>query len=329
MIRSSLDNPKTYHSFDESDVYDYLSKFSKHFEKGFHEAHSLSLPTQPSNYKNFLIASSGKDKHLAGFANSLTPFFLNLPFSISTGFRLPSFTNKDTFVLVLASSPAISEIESITAEADSKNIFTTCLTPLGYSLEPKNSIHIQYQNPAHSLGFLLGLFFRFNPDFAKTQTPEKIFSLLEKTVEKLSKETAEKQNPAKLLAQKHSQKAILLISSGHLVGVAEYISGLITNWSSTFSTYFSFPESKYFLEKSLTHPTKVLSEYQVLMLDSELYPNNIKHELNNAKQLLAKKRINYTQLMADNHDWLEQIIESVVFLSFFSYYLSITNKVKL
>jgi hypothetical protein len=145
----------------------------------------------------------------------------------------------------------------------------------------------------------------------------------------LDKDVDQKNNPAKTLSQKHSQKAVLVFSSGHLSGVANFISGLIISQAKTFSTSWHFPEVKHFSESLLTYPVKALNEYQVLLLNSELFPNNIKSEIQDFKQLLAKKRINYTEIKPDSVDWFEQIAESVVFLSYFSYYLSITNKVKI
>ena len=323
----NLDNPKTYHQYDLSESYDVLPKFSRHFEKGISDAQSIFLNYTPTEYTDFNILTTGQDKHLAEIIHSFSPFFLNINLHISTGFRLPNHTTHNSLILVLASTANQSEIKSVTSEIESKKYRAVFLTHPSYQQESQSELN--YQSHAHTIGFIFGLLARFNPQFSKTIAFDKIFTLTESTGHKLTKDVDQKNNPAKSLSQKHSQKAVLLFSSGHLSGVASYISGLIIKQSKTFSTSWSFPEVKHFSESLLTYPVKALSEYQVLLLNSELFPNNIKSEIADFKQLLAKKRINYTEIKPDSTDWFEQIAESVVFLSYFSYYLSITNKVKI
>ncbi len=322
----NLDNLKTYHSYDKSENYEVLTKSPRHFEKGFTDAQNVFLPLSPQEYTDFNIITTGADKHLAEFAISLNPFFLNINFHVSTGFRLPVHTNTNSLLLVISSIPNQSEIKSVILEIQTKKYNPLYLTHSSYQTE--SAIDLSFQSNFHTMGFLFGLLTRFNSQFSKTISFDKVFFSLENTSEKLKRDINQKNNPAKSLSQKHSQKAVLLFSSGHLSGVGKFISGLITRQSKAFSGFWEFPEVKHFAENLFTYPTKVLSDYQVLLLNSDLFPNNIKSDISDFKQLLNQKRINYTEIKPDTVDWFEQIVESVVFLSYFSYYLSITNKVK-
>lgn len=323
----NLDNPKTYHTYDLSESYEVLAKAPRHFEKGFADAQNIFLANSPQEYTDFNIVTSGTDKHVAEFIYSLSPFFLNISLHVSTGYRLPVHSSVGSLFLVIASSPNISEIKSAVLEIETKKYNAIYLTHSSY--ETESLPELGYQSSFHTVGFILGLLSRFNPQFSKTISFEKVFSLIEKTAQKLSKDIDQKDNPVKSLAQKHSQKAVLIFSSGHLSGVGKFIVGQIINQSKTFSGYWEFPEVKYFAEPLFTYPVKALGEYQVLLLNSDLFPNNIKSDITDFKQLLNQKRINYTEIKPDTIDWFEQIAESVVFLSYFSYYLSITNKVKI
>lgn len=308
----NLDNLKTYHQYDQSETYEQIIKFPRHFEKGYYDAQSTTLEHVTADYTDFNILTTGKDLCLANFARSLAPFFLKVPLTINTTARLPLHAKNDSFFLLLSSDPNLIETKSITLELEAKK--------LPYC-------NLEYQSLAHTLGFLFGIVSRFDVVASKNIDFPKLSSLVEETVSKLTKDVSTKNNPAKILASKHSQKAILYFSAGHLTGVSSYASGLTTRFSKSFSDYWEFPEAKYISESIFTYPTKVLTDYQVILISSDLFPNNIKSELQDFKNLLAQKRINYTEIKPDSHDWFEQIVESVAFFTFFSYYVSINNKV--
>lgn len=311
MSRINLDNPKTYHQNDTTDIYDQISKFGRHFEKGFHESQVNQLPVDLQNITSFIICTDGSSRHIADFCLSLNPFFLKVPFEISTNFRLPTFANKNSLIFIFSEKPHSSEIISVKKEADNKDFLY---------------INPEYQSTGHTLGFLFGLLTRLNPDFSKTINTEEIFLNIEKTISRLNKDINEPQNPAKQLAQKHSQKAVLLLGSGHLQGVTAFGSGIVRLWAKTFSSHFFLPEVEDVLADLLTHPSKVLNEYQFLILNSDLYSTPIQSQVENAKKILSQKRVNFTLLKPDSNDWFNQIFESLVFLLYFSYYLSIVNK---
>lgn len=307
-----LDNLKTYHQYDQSETYQQLSKFSRHFENGLTDGQSFTLPKNPKEYKDIVIVTSGKDSHIASFSHSLSPFFLTINLSISTGARLPSYANSNSLIICISGDGSTSETKSTDLEIQAKGI---------------ESVNIANQSSAYTFGFLFGLISRFDSTHGSTKSFNNIFSICEQTINKIQKEIGQKNNPAKIIASKHTQKAILFFSAGHLSGVSQYASGQVVRQAKTFSQFWDISESKYYIESLFTYPTKVLSEYQVLLLNSDLYPNNIKADVDNLKNIFAQKRINYTEIKPDSHDWFEQIVESVAFFSFFSYYLSITNKV--
>jgi len=313
--RINLDNIKTFHQHDQADLYESLAKFGRHFEKGFHESQVNPLPRDIDKITSLIICTDGHTRHLADFCLSLTPFFLHIPFEISTNFRLPGYANENTLVLLLSDQNNSEELISINKEIEIKK------TPIVSLQTPE-----KYQNLPHALGFLFGFLTRFNPSFSKNLNTEEIFLTVEKTVAKLERDLPEPQNPAKQLAQKHSQKALFVISSGHLAGIGHYFSGLTARWAKTYSASYHLPEANGFLESLFTHPTKVLNEYQFLILNSDLYPRPIQDQITQAKEILSKKRINFSILKPDSSDWFTQIFESLVFFSFFSYYLSIVNK---
>lgn len=308
----NLDNPKTYHQYDQSEAYQNLNKFPRHFENGCNDATNTVLQKHPSVYTDLNIITSGLDQHLASFSKSLTPFFLKVPLTISTASRLPPHLNPNSLLLHLYTDRSNPEIKSTDLEAEAKKT---------------ESIHLENQSLGYTLGYLFGLLARFDTSQNKAHDFNKIFSVVEETVNKLQKDITRKSNPAKQIAERHSQKAVLFFSAGHLTGVSEFASGQVIRQSKTFSQHYIFPEVKHFAENLFTYPAKVLSEYQVMLINSDLYPNNTKNEIQDFKHLLSQKRINFTEIKPDRQEWFEQIVETVVFLSYFSYYLSITNKV--
>ncbi len=317
MSRINLDNLKTFHEYDQSDNYDYLLKFSRFFEKGYKESQINQLPIDPNKITSLIVCTDGHGRYLADFLPSITPFFISTPLEICTSYRLPTYANDSSLCLLLFQDHNTEEAKSIQNEIDSKSI------PYLSAISLENR-----QNIPYILGFMFGFFCRLNPSFTKTINTDNLFLSLEKNISKNTREIQTTQNPSKILAAKHSQKAIFFLSSGHLYGSACLGFGLVTRWAKTLSFSLSLPEANHYLSDLLTFPSKVLAEYQFIILDSDLYSQATKKQIEAARKTLSDRRISYTLIKADTQDWFEQIYESVVFLSFFSYYLSITNKVK-
>ncbi len=330
MSKVKLDLPKTYHELDPDDYYSELIKFGKHFEKGYHESQFHNLPSSADKSQNIIIATNGETKHLALFLHSLVPFFVKIPLEISTGFRLPVYANENSFVIFLSSNENSEEVLSALQESVLKKCPHLLISPPGKlqnENEKSNYLSITFQNQQFTLGYLTGLLARLNSVGELKINIEEITTQIEKTLSKLTKDIPEDQNSAKLLAQKHAQKATLVLSYGHLQGIGEYLSSLLVGSSGVFSNSYAFPEINSFLKNLFRYPEDLSDKYQVIILSSDLYPQIIQTKIENARDILAKSRIRFSLIKPESNDWFGQIFESLVFFTFFSYYLGIVNKV--
>lgn len=329
MSKVKLDLPKTYHELDPSDLYSDYIKFGRFFEKGYHESQFHNLPSDLKNIKNIIISTNGNSKHVALFLHSLTPFFAKLPIEICTSFRLPLYTNEETFIIFVSESESSKEVVSAIQESLVKKSPHILVSPSGElqrEIEKNQGLHITSQGTAFIVGYLTGILARLNHVHDTLLNPQEISAQIEKIIAKLTKDAPEEQNPAKLLAQKHAQKANLIISYGHLQGVGEYLSSLLIVSSGAFSSSYTFPEVNNYLKNLFRFPVDLADKYQVIILGSDLYPQIIQKEIETAKEILGKSRIRFSLLKPESSDWFGQIFESLVFFTFFSYYLSIVNK---
>lgn len=336
-----LDNSKLYKQIDENDLYSSLTKIGRQFESGWAASQFVNLGFDSSEIKNIVFTGMGGSNLAAYISQSLAPFLLTLPFEIVSGYRLPSYSNKNTLVILSSYSGNTEEVLSCTQDATMRGCKTIVITTGGklQSLATKESISMilleEKFNPSRSpragiglsLGAVLSLLIRLNPASQKYFDQKEIVRTIERVFDmvNINKDTSE--NPAKSLATKHKGQGIIFFSANHLVGVGKASANYVNESAKTISTNFVFPDLNHHLLEGFTYPVGLKDQINILILNSALYPEVIQKRISLTRDILLQQKYKVTIIKPETTDAVHQVFESLVFLIMFSYYLSIINKV--
>ncbi|KKS92707.1 MAG: Bifunctional phosphoglucose/phosphomannose isomerase [Candidatus Collierbacteria bacterium GW2011_GWC2_43_12] len=336
-----LDNLKIYKQLDEQDLYGSLTKLGRQIESGWTSAEFVSLNFDPEKIRNIVFAGMGGSNLAAHTALALSPLLLRVPFEIVANYRLPSYSDKNTLVILSSYSGNTEEILSCAQDATMRGCPSVVITTGGQlqTTVNKNKLPLilldQKFNPSHtpragiglSLGAVLGLLIRLNPSSQKYFDLKEIIRTVERVFDMVNihKETSE--NPAKSLAAKHKGSGIILFSANHLTGVGKTIANYLNESAKTMSHSFVFPDLNHHLLEGFTFPAGLRDQTNIIILNSSLYPEVIQKRIHITKDILTQQKYKVTILNPETTDITNQVFESLVFLIMFSYYLSISNKV--
>lgn len=336
-----LDNPKTYQQLDEQDLYGSYAKFGRQFDSGWTAAQFVSLGFETDQIKNIVFSGMGAS-NLAGYlAHSLTPFLLAVPFEVIDNYRLPSYADKNTLVILSSYSGDTQEVLSCAQDARMRGCPTVIITAGGNLLNMANSENIplilleKKLNPSFapraglglSLGAVISLLLRFSPTAQKYFNQKEIVHTIERVFDMVSQGKVAPENPAKSLALKHKGLGVLLFSANHLSAVGRASANFINESSKTMSVSFDFPDLNHHLLEGFTFPLGLKDQFNLLILNSSLYPEIIQKRVLLTRDILLRQKYHVTVIKPETLDPVCQVFESLVFLIMFSYYLSIVNKV--
>lgn len=336
-----LDNPKTYSQTDEQDLYGSLSKLGHQIESGWTAAQFVSLDFDTSKIKNVVFAGMGGSNLSAYLAHSLAPFLLTLPFEIVANYRLPSYTDKSTLVILSSYSGNTEEILSCAQDASMRSCRTVVITTGGQlkTLAEKDHFPVilldDKFNPSHSpragvglsLGALLGLLIRLNPLSKKYFDQKEIIRTVERVLDMVNRYKEVTDNPAKTLAVKHKGRGVLYFAANHLSGVGKAGINYLNESSKTFGANFVLPDLNHHFLEGFSFPVELKDQVNIIILNSNLYPEIIQKRIALTRDILLRQKYLVTVIKPETMDAVGQVFESLVFLIMFSYYLSIVNKV--
>ena len=340
MFKPALDSSHVYNTFDKRDIYSSISKLSLQFESGWHEAHFINLGFEPDKIRSIVYAGMGGSNLSGKIIHSLSPFLLSLPFEVVANYRLPAYTSKNTLVIISSYSGVTQEALSCALDAKQKHAKIICITT-GNQLEKLakenhwpcikldqalNTSKIPRVGLFLSLGASLGLIERLSQGSLQID-PKQLSALISKTIDGLKRDVDLDSNPAKSLAEKNKSQGLVIIGANHLFGVADTVKNLINETSKTFSVSLSLPDMNHHFLDGLTYPESLKDSVSFLIINSNLYPQVIQRRIDRVKEILLKQRYHLTIIKPESEGPAEQIVESLVFFVFFSYYLSMVNHV--
>lgn len=340
MLKSALDNSRVFEELDKRDLYSSITKISLQFESGWHEGHFLNLDFEPDKIRHIVFAGMGGSNLAGKIIHSLSPFLLTVPFEVVSNYRLPSYVGKNTLVIISSYSGNTQETLSCGQDAKNRNAKIVCISSGGQlekvaknyhwpliKLDPAlNASKIPRLGLFLSLGASLGLIERFSPN-PPIIKPKEIATLIAKTLDTIGKNIPQKDNSAKLMAEKIKQQGIIIISANHLDGVAASAKNLFNETSKNFSINLSIPDLNHHFLDGLIFPEKLRDDISFIILNSGLYPQIIHRRIDLIKEILLKQKYKVTVIKPESITPIEQAVESLVFFTLLSYYLSMVNRV--
>ena len=339
MLTSYLDNSKYYQKFDTHFAYASIEKISQQFEVGWHEASFTPLSSDISKYKSICFCGMGGSVLPAKIFLSLSPYICTLPITIVSNYRLPTFVNKNTLIVLISYSGNTEETLSCAYDCRERKIPAVVITT-GGQLEQISKEQswpvIKLDNglnpsslPRFGIGLTLGAVFGLVARLPgmPQYNPRTIIQTIERAVDLNNQNRPTVDNVAKQLALKYVQHSVIFFSANHLTGIGEAVKNFFNESAKTFSTSFEIPDLNHHLLEGLQFPNNLKDYTKFVLLDSGLYPGLIQKRFEITKEILSKQRYQVSVVRPEATSPINQAFESLAFFILVSYYLSIVNKV--
>lgn len=330
---SALNLDKKYKS-----VLDTIRMYPDQVKQAWDEINSMDFPHDFQHIDKVAVCGMGGSALGARIVDSFLINRIRIPIEIFNQYHIPNYSDDKTLIISYSYSGNTEEAVSALNEAILKETKIFVITNGGklediknkyklpsYVIDPEYNPSGQPRNAiGYSVGSILGLFSKLN--FAHISQDELESSLFNmKNVFRDNDESVDvKENLARSVATKLKDKAVVIVASEHLVGVAHTIKNQFNESAKTFSALFTLPELNHHLMEGLVNPKDLKLNTHFLFLNSNLYSDRVKKRYPLTADVVEKNGYQFTTYSPRSDTKLSQVMELLTFGSLVVYYLSKT-----
>ncbi len=334
-----LDDLAQIAKLDKGNILGSIERLPEQIDESWNEIKNLELPKEYANATNIIVSGMGGSGLGARMVKHIHFSHLSVPFNIVNGYFLPNYVNKNTLVILSSYSGNTEETISAAHNAIKKRAMVIGICTGGklyeilskesipvYKIDPKNNPSGQ---PRMGLGYSLTSILAILAKIGMiTQTEERIERYIE-TTEKFVKEFGVRkhtnENVAKKIAEKFSAKAVVLMSSEHLIGVTHAFKNQLNENSKTFSTRFTISESNHHLMEGLRYPARGKDVLHFLFLESKNYYERVLKRYAITQDIVKQNGYGFDVYKTQSPDRNEEVFEILVLGSYVSFYMAILH----
>jgi glucose/mannose-6-phosphate isomerase len=316
-------------------VKDTIQKYPDQLKQSWEEVRGIHLPTEYKSVQNIVYCGMGGSALGARMVDSLFRDRLNIPLQIVNDYRIPSYVDDKTLVIVASYSGTTEETLASLEDATRKRAKIFGIASGGplaeklesanlpcYIFDPKNNPSKQ---PRMSLGYFVGTFIAILTSLGFVELKDDeiygAISVMQEAVKHYMNET-DAENTAYNLAQTLNGKLPVLVASEHLVGVAHAVKNQFNESAKTFATLFELPELNHHLMEGLAHPKENKDLLHFVFINSHLYSPKIQKRYPLTQEVVGKNEIQHSMFSPTATDKLAQVFETLVFGSCVVYYVT-------
>jgi len=314
-----------------------LLAFGNYLKNAKEMAEDFALPSYFINCSRIVFIGMGASGIVGKIIKNLASDS-KMPIEVVSDYKLPSFVDKNTFVIALTHSGNTEETLSGFVDGYQKGAKLMAISTGGKiaSLCRKFSApFIEYQldtEPKLAIGYLLMIPFIILSKLGvvefSSQSFEDSLILLSKQTEKLKPDCHSATNPAKDLALRMHGRLVQIIGSANISSFAERFSQAINEDAKNYANFAIIPEINHNLIAGLEHPKDKISDLYFLSLESKFSSAEIKKRENITSAILDRKRIDHLRVsFSEAINPLSEAILAINFIGFSTLYLAVTNKV--
>ena len=336
-----LDNQSEIEKIDTGKIVASIRLLPDQMEQAWEEIKAFDIPKACNSVHNVVVAGMGGSALGGRIVDSLLEDRVRVPIEVFTQYSLPNYVNSNSLVLVTTYSGNTEEALSMAKQAHAKKAKVVGITTGGklqelldregnpvYVFDPKANPSGQ---PRMGLGYSIAATLAVLSKCGLIHITDDDFYDLVVTVRKFVKECdvdiPTKDNLAKMLAERLHQKAAVLVSSSHLVGVTHAFKNQLNENSKNFSLMFDLPELNHHLLEGLKYPAKLHGVLHFLFFESDLYSDRIKKRYDLTAEIVKKNGHETSAIKPRSEKKLPQIFEILTLGSFASFYLALLNDV--
>lgn len=325
----NLDKIKKY---DVSDAYGSTKNLPNQILQVMEDVEKIKFPNTYRGSDLIAMSGMGGSIYAAYVARSLYGENMTKPIVMVNGYRIPSYTLRDTFFMSISYSGNTEETVGATMAAIKDNDATTAVTGGGRIAQ------IMEENKLP--------FYHFEPTFNQCNAPRiglgyTIFGpimilaalgYLNLDKNELTKAVEYIQNNDEYIQEKAYSDALSLhdsipvfISTNHLSGAVHIVRNQINETAKTLSSFQLIPELNHHMLEGLDNP----KDNKIKCI---VYHSNMSHERNAkrlkiTKDVFDKLKVPYFQVSFDVKNKQEEFLSYLIYGSYLSFFLGIENGV--
>lgn len=337
-----LNNKNKIDELDSGRLVDSLAHLPDQIKSVWAEAIKIKLPLSYSKINKVVVFGMGGSNLGAAMVASIFKEDLKAPLIIEAGYEVPGFIDNNSLCIlssysgnteeVLLVFSALKEkkakILAIGAETENSSLMDLARKEKFPGLFFDHSLNFSNQ-PRAGLGYsFFGLLAILCVAKILKINSTEIKNLII-TIKKINKNFSldKKNNPAKNLAKKLSDKGVVLAGGEFLEGNLHVLRNQFNENSKNFSAYLVLPDMNHHALEGLSFPEKIKKDLIFLVINSSLYSSRVKKRLELTKKIIKKNKITLVEYSLKSRKKLEQAVEMISFGSWLSFYLGILNGV--
>lgn len=338
-----LDNFKTYEKFDKGKVGESIRLLPEQIGQVFGDLPKIKNPKLHQHIKRVVLNGMGGSNLGARIIKSVFADKLKVPITITPGYQVPSFVDKETLYVLSSYSGSTEEVLSVYQEVKKRKAFVVAIAadqdnklqalikkdniPC-YLFDPVNDPSDQ---PRMGLGYsvfgTIALLSSVGILKEKNETFLNAINLLQVTNNKLVPEIKTKDNLAKTLAKELFGHVPILAGAEFLSGNIMAMRNQFCENSKNFAEYLLLPDMNHFAMEGLAHPKSLSKNFVFVFIESEFYHPRIQKRIELTKEIVRKNKIKTLSIKLTGRNKLEQSFELLQLGSWLTYYLGVLNKV--
>lgn len=311
-----------------------IEKLSEQLSDSFDQFKKVKLPKNYKNINNLIVCGMGGSALGADLIKGLLTAYLKVPLLINNQYQLPALANKDSLIILSSYSGNTEETISCLKEAVARQLKVFVISSGGQLAKivkqkklPNfifNPIHNPSAQPRLGTGYGIGIFWQLLKKLnllKKVNNQEKIF------IQEVKKSNQryniyKRNNLAQKFSKKIYEKMPFIVASEFLAGNAHLIANQLNESAKVFANFFVLPELNHHLLEGLTQPAALKKHYCFIFLISHLYNQRNQKRYQITKEILKKQKIAFLEFKPGGRDIFQQSAETLVFGSYFSFYLA-------
>ncbi len=334
-----LDDLTKIAALDKGNILGSIEHLPEQVKQAWDEVHSLEIPSDYFEAKNVIVSGMGGSGLGARIVRYLMFDRLRVPIEYVNHYLLPNYTNQTSLVILSSYSGNTEETISSGFDALKKNAKIIGMTTGGKLADffKKENLPVWKFNPkanpssqprmglGYSIAGTLAILAKCNFLSLSQEEIDELIVSCEVFVRQFGVRIHEERNLAKKLARNFADKAPILLSAEHLVGVAHAMRNQINENSKTFSASFKVSEANHHLLEGLRFPTKAKQVLKFLIFDSSHYHERIQKRFPITQDVIGKNGFDYEVYKTQAKNKLNEAFEVLILGSYISFYMAIIH----
>jgi glucose/mannose-6-phosphate isomerase len=334
---ANLDNLQEVAKIDKSNLLSSIEALPDQFNQAWDEVFQTSMAEDLLSVKNIVVSGMGGSALGGRIVDSLILERALSPIEVSTEFKLPNYVGPETLVVASSYSGNTQETISSAEEALAKKAKVFVISTGGKLAEVAKEqglpsyifkpTHNPSNQPRMGLGYGIGAVLALLAKGKYIQISEEEKNGVVETCRKFVSENSiripSSNNLAKRIAQNFFNKAVVLVASEHLLGVAHAFKNQLNENSKTFSVLFDLPELNHHLMEGLANPKSVKPILLFFFIASGLYSPEVRKRYPLTLEVVEKNNVATGTFECLSSTKLDQIFEVLTIGEYVSFYLSL------